>query len=186
MSFLALSEKRVAGALARVSVAGLSLVLGAAAMPACADQKVASQPPQQVQLARAIATPEGTEPPEPLSPAARSILKDRMSSHVREMGELVSAIMVLRYPEIAQRADSVAADVNLSRPLSSDATELNSSLPEKFFVRQDELRVAARGLGVAARAGNPYQVADAYGRMSEACVRCHADYRPRNQGSNQK
>ena len=103
-----------------------------------------------------------------------------MASHARDMGELVSAIMLLKYPEIAQRADAIAADVNLSRPVTGDATELNSSLPEKFFVRQDDLKAAARLLGDAARNLDPYRVANAYGRLSEGCVRCHADYRPRN------
>ncbi len=103
-----------------------------------------------------------------------------MASHARDMGELVSAIMLLKYPEIAQRADAIAADVNLSRPVTHDATELNSSLPEKFFVRQDDLKAAARVLGDAARNLDPYRVANAYGRLSEGCVQCHADYRPRN------
>jgi cytochrome c556 len=97
------------------------------------------------------------------------------------MGDLVSAIMVLDYARISQNADSIASDVNLSRPISGDATELNSSLPEKFFVRQDELRAGARALAAAARELDPYKVANAYGRLSEGCVRCHADFRPRNQ-----
>jgi hypothetical protein len=95
------------------------------------------------------------------------------------MGELVSAIMLLRYPAIAQQADAIAADVNLSRPVANDATELNSSLPEKFFAYQDDLKASARVLRDAARAQAPYRVASAYGRLSEGCVQCHADYRPR-------
>lgn len=146
----------------------------------CAGQEATHQPPQQAQLAQAISTPERQAPPEPLSPTARAILKERMASHARDMGELVSAIMLLKYPEIAQRADAIAADVNLARPLTGDATELNSSLPEKFFVRQDDLRAAARLLGDAARNLEPDRVANAYGRLSEGCVRCHAEYRPRN------
>jgi len=101
-----------------------------------------------------------------------------MASHARDMGDLVSAIMILDYPGIVQRADSIAADVNLSRPISRDATELNASLPEKFFIRQDELRAGARALSSAARDLDPYRVAAEYGRLSEGCVRCHADYRP--------
>jgi cytochrome c556 len=160
-------------------------VLPFAALPlvaACAAGQTTpgGQPPQQAQLAQAIAAPERAAPPEPLSPAAREILKLRMASHARDMGDLVSAIMVLDYPRIAQRAESIAADVNLSRPISGDATELNSSLPEKFFVRQDGLRAGARSLASAARDLDPYRVAAEYGRLSEGCVRCHADFRPRN------
>jgi hypothetical protein len=144
----------------------------------CASQS-ASQPPQQTQLTQAISTPDRRGPPEPLSPVARELLKARMASHARDMGELVSAIMLLDYPSISRHGDAIAADVNLSRPVTGDATELNSSLPEKFFVRQDDLKAGARALAAAARALDPYQVAAAYGKLSEACVRCHADYRPR-------
>jgi len=146
---------------------------------ACANNQT-SQPPQQAQLAQAIAAPDRAGPPEPLSAAARAILKTRMASHARDMGDLVSAIMVLDYDRIASTGDAIAADVNLSRPLSKDATELNASLPEKFFVRQDELRARAKALASAARARDPYRVAAEYGHLSEGCVRCHADYRPAN------
>ncbi|HVZ87863.1 MAG TPA: hypothetical protein VHG72_12890 [Polyangia bacterium] len=103
-----------------------------------------------------------------------------MSSHTEDMSDLVSAIMLLQYSRIIGRADKIVDDVNLSRPLTHDATELNASLPEKFFVRQDELKAAARELGDAGRSANPYRVAVAYGHVSETCVRCHADFRPRD------
>ena len=102
-----------------------------------------------------------------------------MASHAQDMSQLVSAIMLLEYSEIITRADKIAGDVNLSRPTSNDATELNASIPERFFVRQDDLKAAAHALAAAGRTANPYQVADAYGRLSETCVRCHADFRPR-------
>jgi cytochrome c556 len=144
----------------------------------CASQ-TANQPPQQSQLAQAISAPDRVgPPPETLAPAARALLKERMAAHARDMGELVSAIMVLQYDGIAARADKIAADVNLSRPTTNDATQLNAQIPEKFFVRQDDLKAAARNLAEAARSQNPYKVADAYGRVSETCVRCHADFRP--------
>jgi hypothetical protein len=160
---------------ATIGFLGLATLLAAA----CADQSARNQPPQRAQLAQAIATPPRRDPPEPLSPLAKAALKTRMASHARDMNQLVSAIMVLNYPDIAQRATGIAGDANLSRPLSRDASELNSSLPEKFFVRQDDLRTAARALFAAASALDPYRVADAYGKVSEGCVRCHADYRPR-------
>ena len=156
------------------------LVLVAALLPlaACATPP-AYQPPQRTQAARAVETPRRTDPPEPLSPAARELLKVRMASHGRDMNDLVSAIMVLDYLRIEQRGDQIADDVSLARPVSRDATELNASLPEKFFVHQDKVKVEARALSDAARAHNPYRVAEQYGRLSEGCVRCHADYRPR-------
>jgi len=157
-----------------VGALGLAVLLATA----CADQNARHQPPQRAQLAQAVATPKG-EPPERLSPLAMATLKSRMASHARDMNQLVSAIMVLDYPSITQRANDIAADANLSRPLSKDATELNASLPERFFLRQDELKASARQLAGAASAMNPYGVADAYSHVSGACVRCHADFRPR-------
>ena len=148
-------------------------------LSACASPQ-AYQPPQRMQAARAVETPKRNDPAEPLSPAARELLKARMGSHARDMNDLVLAIMLLDYLRIEQRGDQIADDVSLSRPLTNDATELNASLPEKFFVHQDKLKVEARALADAARARNPYQVAEQYGRLSEGCVRCHADYRPRS------
>ena len=132
------------------------------------------------QLTQAISPPDREVPPEPLSKAAKALLQDRMSSHAQDISQLVAAIMRLEYSEIITRADKIASDVNLSRPTSNDATELNASIPERFFVRQDDLKEAAHALATAGRTANPYQVAQAYGRLSETCVRCHADYRPRD------
>ena len=155
----------------------IAALVGSAIFTACANQ-AANQPPQQAQLARAVATPDRPGPPEPLSAPARAILKSRMASHARDMGDLVSAIMILDYKSIGEGADRIAGDTNLSRPLTHDATELNAALPEKFFERQDELRAQAKALAQAARELNPYRVAEVYGHVSEACVRCHADFRP--------
>jgi len=145
----------------------------------CASRE-ANQPAQFDQLTRAITAPDGPPAPEPLSDEARALLRERMSSHAEDMSDLVSAIMLLQYSRIIGRADKIADDVNLSRPVPGDATLLKASLPEKFFVRQDELKAAARELGEAGRSTNPYRIATAYGHVSETCVRCHADFRPRN------
>ena len=133
----------------------------------CAS-KQANQPPQMEQLTRAITPPDRRGPPEPLSPQAKALLADRMSSHAEDMSDLVSAIVLLQYSRIITRAEQIADDVTLR----------SAPLPEMFFIRQDELKVAARALGEAARNGDPYQVAQAYGHVSQACVRCHADFRP--------
>jgi hypothetical protein len=159
-----------------IGFVGLACLLASA----CADQNARNQPPQRAQLAQAISTPPRRDSPEPLSPLALATVKTRMASHARDMDRLVAAIMILDYPDIAARAKEIAADASLSRPLSNDpTTELNASLPEKFFLRQDDLKAAARDLSAAASALNPYRVADAYGKVSGTCVRCHADYRPR-------
>src|SRR4051812_28632372 len=121
---------------------GFSLGAGLLLLAACAGQPP-PRPPQEPELSSALSEPTRREPPEPLSPAARQLLKSRMKSHAHDMADLVAAIMVLDYPAVAQRSHTIAADVNLSRPITGDATELNATLPEKFFVRQDELKAAA-------------------------------------------
>jgi hypothetical protein len=151
-------------------VAGFSIALAS-----CAGQQ--HQSPQQTQLAQAVGVPSRLRPPEPLSGTARTILRARMDSHARDMGDLTSAIMLLRYPEIEEGARRIAGNVSLSRPLSADATELNSALPEKFFLYQDELRLEAKTLAEAAGRQHAFDVADSYGRISQVCVRCHATYR---------
>jgi cytochrome c556 len=143
----------------------------------CAGSQNANQPRQQAELTKAVSPPQRLTPPETLSPMALAVLQKRMVGHARDMGELFSAIMVLHYPEIHERAESIAADASWSRPLTADATELNSLLPEKFFVHQDELRAGAAKLAAAAARMSALEVADAYGTVSEACVSCHAVYR---------
>ena len=68
-------------------------------------------------------------------------------------------------------------DVSLARPLTGDATELASALPEKFFLYQDDLRLEAKTLAEAAGRQHAFDVAESYGRLSQVCVRCHASYR---------
>jgi len=154
----------------------VAAIIAAAVTVSCAGQQ-AHQPAQQKQLAQAVAAPSQLRPPEHLSDAAQSILKSRMAFHARDMSALVTDIMLLRYPEIQDGAQRIAADANLSRPLSNDASELNSALPAKFFAYQDNLRLEARTLAEAAGREHAFDVADAYGRLSQVCVRCHATYR---------
>jgi cytochrome c556 len=155
-----------------IGVFGVWLAAGA-----CASAPPRSEPPQQGQLARAIAAPPRLLPAEPLPATARVLLKSRMANHAHDMSALMSSIMVLDYPAIREGADAVASDANLSRPITGDATELNSALPASFFDYQDRLRGDARKLSASAERMAPFDVADAYGRLSESCVRCHAVYR---------
>jgi cytochrome c556 len=143
---------------------------------ACASQP-AKQPPQQAQLTQAVSPPRRLEAPDYLPENARMVLRTIMASHARSMGDLMSAIMVLDYPRIRSSADAIASDASLARPLSHDASELNSLLPEDFFRQQDDLRAQARILEDAAARQSPYAVAQAYGHLSESCVRCHYVYR---------
>jgi cytochrome c556 len=154
-----------------------TVTLVVATIAGCASQPERDQPPQQAQLVQAISPPARLEPPEYLSGMARAVLRTRMASHARDMGDLMSAIMVLQYDRIRDRASAIASDASLARPLTGDATELNSALPEKFFQHQDELKAGAKALAVAADKQSAFAVAEAYGRVSETCVRCHGVYR---------
>ncbi len=152
------------------------LAIAAVAATSCASQP-RSQVPQQRQLAQAVSPPRSLRPAEPLSETARVLLKSRMASHARDMGDLVSEIMLLHYDRIQDSAQRIAGDASMSRPLTNDASELNSALPEKFFLYQDNLRLEARTLAEAAGRQHAFDVADSYGRLSQVCVRCHATYR---------
>jgi len=153
------------------------LVLGLSVFAAGCAGKGTQDPAQQVQLTRAVSPPKRLEAPDYLPEAARAVLRTMMASHSQDMGDLMTAIMVLDYPRIRERADGIAGDAALSRPLSHEASELNALLPEEFFRQQDAMRAQARVLSDAATRQSPYGVADAYGKLSEACVRCHYVYR---------
>jgi cytochrome c556 len=172
MASLLLSRRSMEKTQARASsIAVLALVAG------CASAPPRNEPPQQAQLIHAISPPERLGPPQYLPESARVLLRARMAAHAREMSELVSAIMVLQYEPIREHAEQIANDDSLARPITGDATELNAALPEAFFQRQDELKAQSRALAKAAAAMNAFEVATAYGRVSETCVRCHASYR---------
>jgi len=164
--------------MARLSPRNVVLTAAAGAAWFAAGCATAPVPPQQTQLAQAVSPPERALAPAPLPPAVRELLKARMATHTRDMAALVSAIMILDYPRIEERALGIVGDVSLSRPITGDATELNSALPESFFDRQDALRTEARGLARDAHLKDARRVAADYGHLSEACVRCHADFRP--------
>jgi len=151
-------------------------MLLSSAIAACATPP-SRQPPQQPQLAQATTVPPRLAPPEHLPETARVLLRGRMASHANDMSALMSAIMVLDYPRIGDRAEAIAADERFARPLTADATELASALPEKFFLYQDNLRLEAKVLADAAGRAHAFDVADSYGRLSQVCVRCHASYR---------
>ena len=153
----------------------VTLLILAGLMPLSCD--TTRPPAQQQQLARAVAAPDRAEPPVPISNTTLQLLRSRMASHANDMANLESAIMILDYPQIAERAGGIASDANLARPLTDDATELSSSIPPSFFDYQDDLRRWARALADAATEKSALRVGRAYGKVSETCVTCHAVYR---------
>jgi hypothetical protein len=152
------------------------LVVAGVLAAGCAGQQ-RTEPPQQAQLLRAVSPPERLAPPQYLPASARAVLRTLMPAHAHDMADLMSAIMVLHYDEIHERAGAIATDATFARPLTGDASELNTALPERFFLLQDELRARAGTLAQVATKSSALAVADAYGRLSETCVNCHATYR---------
>jgi hypothetical protein len=162
----------------RRSPSGLAcLIFSASLAGGCASGPAGQAPaPQQAQLAQALAPPDRATTPESLPETARASLRPRMSSHAQDMGQLMSAIMALRYAEIEARAGNIAKEAHFGRPHDNEGA-LVSPLPQEFLDHQRRVRVLARALAGAAAQGQSFQIAHAYGQLSEACVRCHAVYR---------
>ena len=77
---------------------------------------------------------------------------------------------------MAEIAKAIANEPRLAQPTSGDATELNASLPPRFFELQSQLRAEARRLEVSARARDAAGTARSYGALAETCVSCHDAY----------
>jgi hypothetical protein len=114
--------------------------------------------------------------PQQLSPTVRALLHERMRLHGHQMAELSWNVVKLDWNATRELAEEVAAEPRLARPSEMDATQLNSQLPERFFVLQDALRDQAQALARAAEGRDPRKLADAWSALSGACVSCHEAY----------
>jgi cytochrome c556 len=115
-------------------------------------------------------------PAPPLSLTARAIIHQKMANHSKQMTELVWAVVFLDYEQAARQASAIAAEPRFARPITGDATELNTVLPPRFFDLQDQLRLRARTLEAIARTRDPNATARAFGALADSCVSCHAVY----------
>jgi hypothetical protein len=116
--------------------------------------------------------------PEPghLPELARTFLKQRMQRHGSDVEALLRSVVLLRRPEAREAANRIATEPWLVRPIRGSEDALNSSLPELFFILQDQLRDRARTLAQAATAKDDRALAQAYGQVMETCVQCHSAY----------
>ncbi len=127
------------------------------------------------------AAPEPTLPtPEYLPPLARAVLHKRMQRHGRDQSRLVLAVTLLQRDVVKSIASDLAAEPRLVRPMAESRDELNSSLPERFFVLQDALRLRAKDLADAANRKDDVQLAKSFGQLVEICVSCHSSYLSRD------
>jgi hypothetical protein len=130
----------------------------------------AEAPPKQPPDAR------GLKAPDYLSDLARQLLRERMARHGRDMTRLVQAVLLLERDVAQELARSLANEPRITRPTPGATDELNSALPEQFFVRQDELRVRAKALAAAAKGATNDELAARLGELTRTCVGCHTAY----------
>jgi cytochrome c556 len=134
--------------------------------------------------------PPPAPPPTPAAPKAnmaepahlpetvRHLVAQKMENHAFEMSNLMWAVLFLDREVAAEIADTIVEEPHLSRPLSKDASELNSHLPSSYFDYQDQLIDSAKKLSAIAK--DPAQpgeaLANQFGVMTQICVRCHQTY----------
>lgn len=119
---------------------------------------------------------KGLGAPDYLSATARGLLKRRMERHGKDMQLLVQAVLMLDRDAAKRIATEVAAEPRLTRPIAGGENDLNTSLPERFFVLQDELRVKAKAIAEAAGKSDDVSLAARTGEMMQTCVSCHSTY----------
>ncbi|MGV3623602.1 MAG: hypothetical protein ACO1OB_22475 [Archangium sp.] len=109
-----------------------------------------------------------------LPPLARALLRKRMQGHAREQVRLARAVTLLQRDTVKAIAEDIAAEPRVVRPLPTSRDELNTALPEQFFVFQDAVRLRAKDLGNATMQPDDVKLAAAYGQLVQACVSCHS------------
>lgn len=114
--------------------------------------------------------------PAHLPEAARGLLTERMMNHGEDMSDLMWATLFLDDQSVADIAEHIRTMPRFARPLTGDATELNSLLPAEFFSLQDQLVERASELAESARHKDAEAMAASYGALMQTCVRCHSVY----------
>ena len=154
--------------------AALVTVLLSLSLAAHADEK---KPDEKKPAQKA---PPKEEPalgrPDYLSDLARQILRRRMDRHGRDMHQLTTSVVLLRRDVARSLAEGIAGEPRIVRPLPDSRDELNTALPERFFVLQDELRERAKSLAEAAKKGTDRELGESFSRMMQTCVACHSAF----------
>ena len=99
-----------------------------------------------------------------------------MQRHGRDQTRLVLAVTLLQRDVVKSIASDIAAEPRIVRPLAEGRDDLNASLPERFFVLQDAIRLRAKDLATAAEKKDDAALATAFGQLVETCVSCHSAY----------
>lgn len=140
--------------------------------PALADEKSPRKEPK----APVEKVEKSEKAPPILNELARQLLRRRMERHGRDLNQLTNGVVLLRRDVVLAIAQTISSEPRITRPLPDTRDELNSALPERFFVLQDELRERAKALAEAAKNRDDAAVAEAYGRTIQTCVSCHVSF----------
>lgn len=114
--------------------------------------------------------------PEYLSDLARQLLRRRMERHGKDMTNLMTGVVLLKREVVETLSQSIASEPRITRPLPDSRDELNTALPETFFLLQDELRERAKALAGAARSKDDKQLGEAFARLTQTCIACHSAF----------
>jgi len=151
-------------------------LLALLAFSAAADEKKPKGAPKPPVASKEAVREDTLGRPDYLSDLARQILRRRMERHGRDMLHLMTGVVLLRREVVQTIAQELAREPRITRPLPDARDELNSALPEKFFVLQDELRDRAKALEESAKGKNDKELADAFARLTQTCVACHSAF----------
>lgn len=114
--------------------------------------------------------------PDYLSPLARQLLKKKMQRHGADMTALSTSVILLHRDRARLLATDIANEPRLARPIAGGEDDLNTALPERFFVLQDEARVRAKAVAEAAGRNDNKELAATFGRLTQTCVECHSAF----------
>lgn len=146
------------------------------AFPAAADKKPRPSTKAPVVAKEPARDDQSLGRPEYLSDLARQILRRRMERHGRDMIHLMTGVVLLRREIVQTIAQELSKEPRITRPLPDARDELNSALPEKFFVLQDELRERAKALEDAAKGRSDKELGESFARLTQTCVACHSAF----------
>ncbi|MDC0710020.1 hypothetical protein POL68_16210 [Stigmatella sp. ncwal1] len=146
---------------------------------ASAEEPAKPQPPAPAKKAKpqapGVPTPSLAKP-DYLPEQARGLLRQKMERHGQDARDLMFGVTLLQYDIARAAAQRISSEPRLVRPLPGGEGELNSLLPERFFLLQDEARLRARAVSEAAEKRDDKALAEGYGRLVETCVACHSAY----------
>jgi len=119
---------------------------------------------------------EGLPAPDYLPDTGRALLRKKMDRHGLDARELMYGVTLLRYDVARGAAQRIASEPRLARPEAGSEDDLNTALPERFFVLQDEARLRAQAVMAAAEKRDDKALAESYGLLVQTCVSCHSVY----------